>query len=233
VFVGDSHTHGAACSNYIDMMPAAGVDGYDLVNAGVNRHLAFNVAIRLDEIIACEPDVVIVLIGTNDANSRMSAENQERVIREQELPQVPDAAWYRNNLTTIAERLLRETDARIAFLSLPTMGEDLTHPAYLMSRDYSRIVKEVAETTGITYIPLHETMVTYLERNPGAQFYDFSETRSLLAKAVLRHYILGQSWNEIGESNGFVLHIDHLHMNDRAAEIAAGLIADFVHEGEE
>jgi len=228
---GDSLTHGAAGANYVDLLEnklPVEAGGYELINAGVNSELAYNVALRLDEIAACNPDFVIVLIGTNDANSRMSEENLARYMKEQKPPQVPDAAWYRENLELIASRLKSGTKATVAFLSLPTMGEDPEHPAYRLSGEYSLIVKEVAEEYGCAYLPLFETMDGYLRARPGKTEYDYSETRALMMKAVLKHYILRQSWNRIGARNGFILHTDFLHLNDTGADMLAGIVAEFL-----
>ncbi len=231
-FVGDSLTHGAVSANYVDAL-ALKLDEqapqrFELINAGVNAELSYNVLLRLDEVIACTPDFVVVMIGTNDANALMSPENLERYMEQQALPQVPDAEWFRRNLRKISSRLQSETDAVIVFLSLPTMGEDPEHPAYRLSKEYSLIIKDVASEQGVFYIPLFETMDAYLNSRTGTPKYDYSQTRSLTVKGVFKHYVLGQSWDRIGESNGFILHTDFLHLNEEGAEMVTGLVADFL-----
>ena len=230
--LGDSLTHGAASANYVDALAdkldEREPDTYELVNAGVNGQLAYNAVLRLDEVIECDPDFVFVLIGTNDANATLIPETQIRLMKEQSLPQVPDAEWYRENLGIIARRLVSETEAHVVFLSLPPIGEDPSHPAYRLSKEYGLIVKAVAGDYGVSYLPLFETMEAYLENNPGNPKHDHAKTRSLMMIGLLKHYIFRSTWNRIGEENGFTLHTDYLHLNDIGSDMVAGLAAGFI-----
>jgi hypothetical protein len=71
-------------------------------------------------------------------------------------------------------------------------------------------------------------MDTYLKSSPGNPKYDYSKTRSLMIKGIVKYYLFRSSWNRIGESNGFNLHTDFLHLNDIGADIVAELIAGFI-----
>ena len=109
---GDSITHGVVSANYVDMLERRfAADGYEFVNAGVNGNLAYNLLQRLDDVIACQPDVVTVLIGTNDVNATFSQEWEDSYRKEQKLPEKPTLAWYRLNVERIIDRLRSETDA--------------------------------------------------------------------------------------------------------------------------
>ncbi|MBN1686507.1 MAG: SGNH/GDSL hydrolase family protein, partial [Spirochaetales bacterium] len=232
VLVGDSLTHGAVTANYVEALAAklnsVSPGMYQLVNAGINSELSYNVTTRLDDVIRCAPDFVVVLIGTNDANAQISQENMDRYIHEQELPQAPDAEGYRENLRLIAGRLKIETEAEIAFLSLPTMGEDAESRAYRLSEEYSRIIKDTCGEYDVSYLQLFETMDSYLRLHPGRAKHEYSKTRALMMRGVLKRYVLGQSWNRIGASNGFSLHTDHLHLNETGADMVAELVLDFI-----
>jgi acyl-CoA thioesterase-1 len=125
VCVGDSITHGRISSNYVDMLSddLKKKDFY-VVNAGINGELAYNVLMRLDSVIKCDPDYVTVLIGTNDAHGALTAEQGEVVFKEMKLPQMPTDQWYRENLTQIVRKLKVSTHAKIALLSIPPIGEN-------------------------------------------------------------------------------------------------------------
>ncbi|MBT3275037.1 MAG: SGNH/GDSL hydrolase family protein [Spirochaetales bacterium] len=229
VFAGDSLTLGTVSASYLDILAARpGMDSYYFINAGDNSRLAYNIVLELDEIIACKPDIVSVLIGTNDVNSLMSPESQQRFIEDWNLPQVPDAEWFRENLTQIAKSLTSLENTRVAFLSLPTVGEDPDHPAFAMGRKYSGIIREIAEEFGIVYLPLHETMEEYLKTNPGSTKHDFSKKRSLMMKNVLSRYIFKRSFDTIAEKNGFSIHADHLHLSEAGAAMVADLLEPFI-----
>jgi lysophospholipase L1-like esterase len=223
VLAGDSITHGGVSANYVDMLaerPA--MQGYTLVNAGINAQLAYHLILHLDEIAACEPDYVTILIGTNDANSTLHPDNEAYYVETWDLPQTPDAEWYRANLTTFITELQTRTDAEIAVLSLPPIGEDPESVQFERAQTYSAIVKETAEETGITYLPLQETMSAYLRDHPANEKHDYRSQSRIQMVSILKHHILGQSYNQIGAANGFVLHSD--------PAMVAGLIEGFVAE---
>ena len=72
VCLGDSNTQGQFSANYVkrlqDRWP-----GTRFINAGVNGQLAYNITQRLDEVVAQQPDVVTLLVGTNDVNAQFDA----------------------------------------------------------------------------------------------------------------------------------------------------------------
>lgn len=225
VFVGDSITMGTVSGNYIELL-AEQLDSnqYDLVNAGINSQLAYNILQRLDEIIQCAPDFVFVLIGTNDLNAVALEENAAGYVNGQNLPQAPSAAWYRKNLTAIANTLKAETDAQIVLLSLPTLGEIPESEAYELSVEYSQIVKEVAEETAVTYLPLNETMDTYLRQQPGERQGYGKKWYELVLDGIRRKFLYQQSLDAIGKRNGYLLHTDPLHLNTTGAQMIVDLI---------
>jgi hypothetical protein len=49
-----------------------------------------------------------------------------------------------------------------------------------------------------------------------------------MLKASLSRTILHRSWDRISASNGLIVLVDQVHLNDRAATVTAGLVADFV-----
>jgi hypothetical protein len=49
-----------------------------------------------------------------------------------------------------------------------------------------------------------------------------------LLGAAIQRYVLRRSWDDISARNGFVVHTDQLHLNDRAATVTADLIANWL-----
>jgi lysophospholipase L1-like esterase len=78
-------------------------------------------------VIACDPDVVIVLIGANDALT-MVFENARRVLTGfmHHSPRPPSAEWFGENLHEIVRRLKQETRARIGLSC--TGGDETSAP---------------------------------------------------------------------------------------------------------
>lgn len=229
VLLGDSITHGRIGVNYADMVAdQLESRNLEIVNAGINSELAWNALQRLNEVIDCEPDIVTVLIGTNDANATMSKDIMRGYIKSMKLPREPSSEWYRSSLTSIVEDLKIKTKAKIALLSIPTIGEDTNDPAFVRSSDYSLIVKEVAEETDSTYLPLHEEMIEYLHKTHGSAKYPYEKYKIGIIKGIISRYLFRRSWDDIARGSGFTLHVDYLHLNTAGARMVADLISDFI-----
>jgi lysophospholipase L1-like esterase len=201
---------------------------WEFSNAGVNSELAYNLASRLDPIIALDPEVVTVLIGTNDVNATFGLRSALGYYALHRLPERPNILFYRENLTLIARRLKAETRARVAFLSMPPIGEDDRHYAFLRTEEYARVVAEVAAAEGVAYLPLRERLVAYLGSVPKGSPIPFAHFARAQNSSVRSHILLGKSFDEISASNGFHLLVDGIHLNTHAASVIADLVEDFI-----
>ena len=232
VCVGDSITHGRVSHNYVDLV-AERVRGQGIVfvNAGINSELAWNVVQRLDTIVACRPDVVTVLIGTNDANATLSEKNSRRAFKKMKLPRAPTRPWYLENLRQICTVLKSRTHAKIALLSLPPMGEAPGSSGWNQSLEFSKMIRVEAAHQGVAYLPLNETMTRYLSTmRHRPKYTDVSGYLPIMYKGVFYHFVMGKSFDAISEANGFLLVTDFLHLNGHGASMAADLIEGFVRE---
>ncbi|MHA2025042.1 MAG: SGNH/GDSL hydrolase family protein [Candidatus Thorarchaeota archaeon] len=229
VLAGDSITHGRFGENYVTLLTQRlDAEQYDLVNAGVNSQLAWNLLQRLDEIIACEPDYVTIMIGTNDAFAVTSQKQAEFFVKRMKLPKMPDQLWFRQNLQEIVTRLQEKTSAKIALISIPPIGEDKSHFAFKTSSDYCESIKEIASVTGVTYLPFHEKIVESLDKISGTPTYPLERVTTKMITACFKQYILRNDWNSIGAASGFQLHIDYLHLNTKGALMVSELIEEFI-----
>ena len=66
VCVGDSITEGVGSADWVAMLRTRLGGDVQIVNDGIAGDLSWNALQRLDAAIQCEPEVVILLIGTND-----------------------------------------------------------------------------------------------------------------------------------------------------------------------
>ncbi len=229
VCIGDSITHGRVSCDYVKILEKryTGRD-YVFVNAGINSELAWNVVQRIDEIIACDPDYVTILIGTNDAHGSFNKNIAEKQMSMFNLPQKPDINWYRKNLLEIISKLKNGTGARIALLSIPPIGESETYEGYQAAKDFSETIQDVAAKTGVRYLSLNEKMRAFLEINRASENHVPDNSSGLMYRAIFEHTILGNSCDEISRKNGFLLVTDYLHLNERGGEMVANLIGAFI-----
>ena len=52
-----------------------------------------------------------------------------------------------------------------------------------------------------------------------------------MVRAILSHTVLRRSWDDISRRNGLTVLTDHIHLNDRAAGIAADLVEGAITRG--
>jgi lysophospholipase L1-like esterase len=231
VCVGDSITHGTVSCNYVDILSSRDrLRGYTFVNAGINSELAYNVVQRADGIIACNPAVITILIGTNDAAASLSSGNQKRYTKDMNLPRLPDRGWYRENLQLLIQKFKTGTRARIAVFSLPPIGEERGSVAYKRAQEYSAIVKEVALSEKVTYLPLNERMDEIIAKRGMKNTPVYNENMYLMFKGIVQHYLLGLSYDKIASSNSYLLITDTLHLNCVGAALMADMVETFVME---
>lgn len=232
VCLGDSHTRAQVGVDYIRMLKerTAG-HPYVFTNAGVNGDLAYNVLQRLDAVIEQQPDVVTMLIGTNDANAGLSEKNTRMMTKMKKLPVTPTIDWYRENLASIAARLSKETDARVALLSLPVLGQQIDSDPVRQSGQYSEVVEATAAAHGVSYLPLHERQLQHLRTGGHTPGIAFRDGRTLSSRAAMQHFMLGRSFDSIARRRGLELTTDFIHQNSRGAAMIADLIEEFLRAG--
>jgi len=228
VCLGDSITHGRSSFDWVSLLAGRlGAKGLQFVNAGINGELAFDARKRLPDVIACQPDAVVVLLGTNDVIGAVDAAAGRRMHFFKRLPSMPNPELFREHLEGIVLELKQRTGARIALCSLPLLGDDLSSPAHQKVSEYSGRVREVATAHGLSYVPLHEEMVR-LRKAYGGAGRPFVMSMGLITKASLQRYLLGMDWDRITAANGFLFNPDSIHLNRQAGELLARLVEDFL-----
>lgn len=230
VFIGDSLTHATLNESYPKRI-AKKFPQFDFVNAGVNGYMTVDILGRLDNIVRCKPDLVTILLGTNDANGSIPG-NSGTYEKSKFFPEDSSKFWteerFRSDYSKIVEILKERTNANIALLSLPPLGEELGSPQFERSVEYSNVIKEIAEENNFAYLPAGEKMIEYLEEHPSNSHIPFAKSNIAMFKAVFSHYLLRKSWDEISERNGFSLLTDHIHLNNKAVSIIEEAVEGFI-----
>lgn len=225
--VGDSITQGLVSANYVDMLsreysPA----GFRFINAGRNNDLAHSVLKRIDAVVACQPDFITLLVGTNDVNARFSR-RWEWIYRVQgRLPVGPSLAWYCESVEGILHEFQTRTEAQLAVLDLPMLGEDLESATNRRIKEYNRALHEITSRLGVACLPLHERLVALMQAQDNAPPYR-GRVRNVIS-ASFERIVLGRSWDEISRRRGLSLLTDQTHLNDVAAGVVAELIGGFI-----
>ena len=230
VLIGDSITHGTVSCDYTKILSNR-LKNFSYINAGINGDLTFNILQRIDEIVHCKPDFITILLGTNDANGSLSSKIAKGYERSKKIPKSLDF-WkedrFKEDYKIIIRILKQKTNAKIAILSIPPLGEIPETFPFKRSVHYSNIIKEIGKEYDVTYLPLNEKMVTYLNENPTQSEIPYEKYGIANIKSILAHYFFKKSWNQISHKNGFRLLTDNIHLNTIGATMIADLIEDFM-----
>jgi acyl-CoA thioesterase I len=227
VCAGDSLTHATISFDYVQSLRERLGPNVRIFNAGVNGDLAFNLAERVPSIIACAPDDIVVLIGTNDICGEQTAEVAQRQQREKELPELASRAFFERELTRLLDGLKAGTNARIIVVTPALLGEDLTHAVHARLQEYARSITEIAVKQGASVIAFHEAMERALRASghssrPGFQ-PGFTEVMWMVLVPFQR-YLLGMSYDRISDRRGLWGSADLIHLNERSGTILADLL---------
>ncbi|MFD8800070.1 SGNH/GDSL hydrolase family protein [Streptomyces atroolivaceus] len=226
--LGDSLTRALISVDYLDLLGRRHPPGdLHLARFGANGDFAYNLLRSLDAVIANPPDVITVLIGTNDARASLAGYRVEKAMKRKQLPERPSASWFQQCLGSVVERLRAETDATIGLLSLPVLGQQLDGAAAQASQRYSRMIAEVATTDEVTYLPLHERQTEELRHADPPPIAYREVTPAAGLGVFVQHAVFRRSLDTISQRRDLVLTTDHIHQNSRGA----ALIADVIDSG--
>ena len=228
VCAGDSTTQGVASSNWVGLLhDQLRARGFLFVRAGWGGYLSHSLLLRIDSVIACRPDAVVVMIGTNDVMATTSDAWRESYSR-QDLPEIPTVETYRAWLGEIVRRLRAETSARVALLDLPPIGEDLDSMFNERVASLNQVIREVAAEHDVEVLPLNARLMELIEESSTAQPFDggMKEIKS----ALLQRLVLRRRWDRIAARAGRVVLTDNIHLTDRAGREIAALVRAFVED---
>jgi len=229
VCLGASMVRGQVSYNFVNLLAQRMTkDGFQFINAGVAGDQAYNVAMRLDSVIDYQPDFVIILVGTNDVTATLSPRLSRISRLTRRFPQPPSAKFYQYNMLRIIKTLKEKTSAKIALISLPVLGEDLESIPNQRIKEYNALLKEIADGEQVSYLPVYELQEEYLGKVQQGSGRPYESGGMLSIKALARHYLLRQSFDEISRKHHFLLVTDGIHMNSRGATFIADEIESFL-----
>jgi len=230
VCCGDSITYGQISDNYVELLSEhMGLCAFHFINAGVNNDLTYNLLLRLDDVIAHQPRIVTVLIGTNDILATLSRQKSQAYRMVKHLPRQPDLDWSLANLTEIVRRLKKETSALVGLASIPVLGEDLNDLPNLDVKAYNSGVKAMAAEEGVGYLPIFERQVEYLMANSDSPTGRPLGNHTLLTVELLAsRLITGESFASFSYRKGYKLLTDGVHMGPQGAALIASEIREYL-----
>lgn len=199
-----------------------------VINAGVNMQCIKNVLNRLDEVIACKPSHVTVLVGTNDIKAMASPMEGWLYQVFGKIPKVPTIEEYERDLKEIRDRLL-EAGACVALVSPPVLGEDVNCPANQRAAAFAATVERVAKDGGehCTYLPLFEETSSTLPKD-GGRAYDGLRFFWWLCLLCFDIHLLNRDLGEVQRERRLGVTLDLVHLGPEAAKSLVDMTASFI-----
>ena len=231
--VGGDVVHGNISYNFVDdAARRRSCKDYQFINGGVNGSTAYDVLQRLNDVIACQPDFIVILVGLNDAAAKIAPDFAKKNLKLAEQLEKPSLLVYEKNLALIVSRLKAETSAKIGLLSLPVVGENLFSKANKEIDQYNEVIKRIAEMSNVSYLPFNEKLKAYLKGKGHTRGRSLKNGMKLYEKAVIDHFVYGYSLDRISVQNGYLLLTDGMHLNSTAGMMAAHQIELFLKKNE-
>jgi lysophospholipase L1-like esterase len=229
VCFGDSITRGQVSASYVDLLSAdPTLRDFRFINAGVNSDLTLNLLRRVKRVAALKPDIVTILVGTNDLIATIRPYSALYFWLAKGMYYQPDLLYSTDNLTKVIHYLKQHTHAAIALASIPPLGEALdSRPMHLVRR-YNAAWQKIVVDEKIDYLPVFESMTTRLAALNGNARRMYNGSVFLTAEFVARHLLAGESFERYSERKGFNLFTDGVHMNPRGAALIAEQIAGYL-----
>jgi lysophospholipase L1-like esterase len=228
--IGDSLTHGNIGQSWVHYLRQEFPNDVFL-NEGINGNTAWQVIQRVDPILQCQPDLIILLIGTNDALGSFDINSGLRYKKNNELPEVPTLKKYKEHLNELIEKI--GIQSKIAICTLPPIGENVNSEVNKHVNLFNDFIKLIAYQKNLSLLPVSDALWTEINSRTYPIKLDFnSKAMPLMLKRILggifHHYLFKKSWNDISRSKGQWILFDQIHLNERGAEIVYKLAKDFI-----
>ena len=227
--IGDSLTHGNVGQSWVDYLRLEFKDTIFL-NEGINANTSWQVLQRLEPILECKPDVIILMIGTNDALGSFDVNSGLRYKRNNKLPEVPTFDKYKEYLPKIIERL--SVSPKVAICTLPPIGENKESKVNQHVNQFNDFIKIVAKEKNINLLQVSDSLWSDIDSRTYPSEIDYNPKSIPLLRrifgGIFHHYLFKKSWNDIAESKGQWILFDQIHLNERGANIVFNLVKSFI-----
>jgi lysophospholipase L1-like esterase len=235
VCIGDSITHGRLSSDWVSAIQPALCRPLHVVNNGQNSITTYTtLQERVQWALACKPDYVVVMIGTNDAHVLENPILGQFLRLVWGLPDPITPTTIEANLQGILEKLLKDPKLQVAVCTIPPLGEDLASEWNQNAvATVNHIIRKVQAVSG--------SRVTLLDVNGALQsrIRQSNTSGSNIALMVVHvvwqcfaRFVLQVSWNDMSRWIGNTILTDGIHLNDEGGAIVTNFVIDWLRQHE-
>ena len=227
--IGDSLTHGNIGQSWVDYLREEFPNDIFL-NEGINANTAWQVLQRLEPILECKPDQIILMIGTNDVLGSFDVDSGLRYKKNNNLPEVPSFEKYKEQLVELIDKIV--LSSKVALCTLPPIGENKDSLVNQHVKKFNDYIKFVADDKNLSLLPVSDSLWLEIKSRSYQLKSDYNPKSFPLLRRVFggifHHYLLKQSWNDIAKAKGQWILFDQIHLNERGSEIVFKLAKKFI-----
>lgn len=248
VCLGDSLTHGTMSDNWIPKIPprvahkmkfdepeaSDFMDPIWIVNAGQNSITSWTVLQeRLQSAVACYPDYILIMVGTNDVISMYSPAASADKVRTWNLPESPSMPGFKRNMTAMVEWLSKSSPkTEIGLCTLPPLGEELTSPANKLIKEANEVIHEIGDNAGekVTVLQVGERMQDEIAKNNNGGRGSMKVDMMVPLATILAplHLSFGVPLNALSGITKNCILSDCVHLNEQGGEIMADVVCQWL-----
>ena len=218
--IGDSLTHGNIGECWVESLRNEYPED-TVLNEGINGDVVWQVIKRIESIVNCHPDIIILMIGSNDAMASFNKKSGERYKSNNKLPEIPTFKSYKKLLPKLLDRL--NGTSKIAICTLPPIGENIDSAINVHIRKFNDFIELTANNKNINLIPVSKLLWDDLSKRTYHIKSDYDPNSLPIIRRIyggmVHHYIFKKPWDEIAKSRGQWLLFDQIHLGERAAKI--------------
>jgi len=227
--IGDSLTHGNVGQSWVEYLRNEFPNDIFL-NEGINGNTVWQVLNRLEPILTCKPDIVILMIGTNDALGSFDKNSGLRYKRNNNLPKAPTFEKYKDQLLELIERLSEVPE--IGICTIPPIGENKDSLVNMHVKKFNEFIESIAKKKNIDLLPVSDYLWSDISLRTYPIKQDYNPKGILIMRrifgGIFHHYVLKKSWNDISKAKGQWILFDQIHLNERGANIVFNLVKSFI-----
>lgn len=233
VCMGDSITHGRISSDWVSALQPAYSRPLHVVNNGQNAITTYTtLQERVQWTMACEPDYVVVMIGTNDAHALLNPSFNQFCRAIWALPDLITSTTIEANLQGILEKLLKAPKLQVAVCTIPPLGEDLNSP---WNQDAVAIVNQSIRkvqamfASRVTLLDVYGALQLKIRESTTAGS-DVANLAGYFAWQSVARFVLQMNWNDMSRWVGNTVLTDGIHLNDKGGALLTNLIVNWLRE---
>jgi len=227
--IGDSLTHGNIGDCWVENLRREFPEDVFL-NEGINGDVVWQVQQRIKPILDCKPDLVLLMIGSNDAMASFDNDSGKRYKHNNKLPEIPTFNSYQKLLPELIDSL--SDVSKIALCTIPPIGENKDSEINNHVNKFNEFIELTAKNKNIKLLPVSKLLWDDLSTRTYPFKSDYDPNPNPIIRRIygglVHHYIFKKSWDDLAKSKGQWLLFDQIHLGERGAKIVFNIAKKYI-----